>query len=161
MTDGAVRNALSTAWHVIESNKPSSSLATSACNAVPAELPDVAALTGAQGPNGVRWRLLMANAFDAYVVDIAFDLRWEYGARYHGGGAFITDCYLYVPRCKVLWGFEVDAAVHVHPPDNAGTASAPLARLPLTVSGSVRTLFDTHQLRWDFVLYGDGGYRTG
>ena len=160
MTD--VANVASAAWHVIESNKPSASLATSTCNAVPAGITDpVSALTDAQGPNRVTWRLQMENAFTVDVVDIAFDLRWEFGARYRGGGAFIPNCYLYVPHCSVLWGFDVDVQIHVHNPTNAGTESAPIARLPLTVSGSVSSLVNTHSIQWDFVLLGDGQYKIG
>ncbi len=158
MSGDALSNIASTAWHVIESNKPSSSLASNTCNAVPADLHDFSALTDAQGPNSVTWRLTMENAFTIDVVDIAFDLRWEYGARYKGGGAFIPNCYLYVPKCHVLWGFDVDVQLHVHNPSNAGTESAPIARLPLTISGSVSSLVNTHSVQWDFVLFGNGGY---
>jgi hypothetical protein len=159
MSDDALSNVASAAWHVIESNKPSSSLASNTCNAVPAALRDFSALTGAQGPNSVTWRLTMENAFSIDVVDIAFDLRWEYGARYKGGGAFIPNCYLYVPKCEVLWGFDVNVQLHVHNPSNAGSETAPMARLPLTISGSVSSLVNTHSLQWDFVLFGNGSYQ--
>jgi hypothetical protein len=158
MSGDGVSNIASAAWHVIESNKPSASLASNTCNAVPADLHDFSALTDAQGPNSVTWRLTMENAFTVDVVDIAFDLRWEYGARHHGGGAFIPNCYLYVPKCQVLWGFEVDVQLHVHNPSNAGSEAAPIARLPLTISGSVSSLVNTHSLQWDFVLFGNGSY---
>jgi hypothetical protein len=158
----AVATIASTAWKVIESGKPSASLASQHCNAVPAGVTDpVSSLTDAQGPNRLTWRLRKESLFTVDVVDIEFDLRWEYGARYHGGGAFIPNCYLYVPHCSVLWGFDVDIQIHVHNPSNAGTESAPIARLPLTVSGSVSSLVNTHGVQWDFVLYGDGRYQTG
>ncbi len=158
----AVATIASTAWQVIESGKPSASLASQHCNAVPAGITDpVSALTDAQGPNRLTWRLKMENAFTVDVVDIAFDLRWEFGARYHGGGAFIPNCYLYVPQCSVLWGFDVNIGIHVHNPSNAGTESAPVARLPLTVSGSVSSLVNSHSVQWDFVLFGNGQYHVG
>ena len=158
MSDDAVANIASAAWHVIESNKPSQSLATNTCNAVPAGIHDLSGLTGAQGPNSVTWGLTIENGFTIDVVDIAFDLRWEYGARHNGGGAFIPNCYLYVPKCSVLWGYNVDVQLHVHNPSNAGSESAPMARLPLTISGSVSSLLKTESLQWDFVLFGNGGY---
>jgi hypothetical protein len=157
MTD--VVNIASTAWHVIESSKPSFSLASNSCNAVPAGVADPAGtLTGAQGPNRVAWFLQVENAFTDAVVDITFDLRWDYGARWDGGGAFISNCYLYVPRCSVLWGFEVDVQIYVDGPSNAGTETAPIARLPLTITGSVQSLVNNHTVRWDLVLFGNGGY---
>jgi hypothetical protein len=102
----------------------------------------------------------MENAFSVDVVDIEFDLRWEYGARHRGGGAFIPNCYLYVPTCSVLWGFDVNVQIHVHNPSNAGTETAPIARLPLTVSGSVSSLVNSHGVQWDFQLFGNGTYQV-
>ncbi|GAA0815843.1 hypothetical protein [Spirilliplanes yamanashiensis] len=159
MSDDGIANVASAAWHVIESGKPSASLASNTCNAVPAGIADpLHSLTGAQGPNSLVWRLRQENGFGVEVVDISFDLRWEFGARHRGGGAYIPNCYLYVPRCTVLWGFTVDVQVHVHNPTNGGTETAPVARLPLTVSGSVSSLVNTHSVQWDFVLFGDGQY---
>ena len=156
-----VANIASVAWHVIESNKPSVSVASNTCNAVPAGISDpLSSLSGALGSNRVTWRLQLENAFTVDVVDIEFDLRWEYGARFHDGGAFISNCYLYVPTCSVLWGFEVNIQINVHSPSNAGTETAPIARLPLTVSGSVNSLVNTHGVQWDFVLFGNGEYQV-
>ena len=157
MTDDAIVNTASTAWHVIESNKPSSSLVSNTCNAVPAGA-DPNSLTQVQGPNSVVWRLCFRNHLSVNVVDVRFDLRWEYGARYDGGGAFIPNCYLYVPDCTVLWGYTVDINVHAYTPSNAGTDTAPVACLPITVHGTMKSLVDTRDLQWDFVLYGDGRY---
>jgi hypothetical protein len=158
----AIANIASGAWHVIETNKPSASLASNTCNAVPDGVSDpVTALTDAQGPNSITWRLRMENGFGMDVVDILFDLRWDYGARYNGGGAFIPNCYLYVPHCSVLWGFTVDVNLHVHNPTNAGTPTAPIARLPLTISGTVSSLVKSESIQWDFLLHGDGSYHIG
>jgi hypothetical protein len=155
-----VTNVASTAWHVVEANKPSASLVSNTCNAVPQGVDPLTGLTGAQGPNRIVWRLSMENAFTVDVVDIAFDLRWEYGARNAGGGAFIPNCYLYVPRCSVQWGFEVNVQIHAHAPTNVGTETAPIARLPLTVIGSVNSLVNTQSVQWDFELYGNGAYQV-
>jgi hypothetical protein len=152
-----VTNVASTAWYVIESSKPSPSLATNSCNAVPAGVSDP---LSSLGPNRLTWRLQLENAFTVDVVDIEFDLRWEYGARHSGGGAFIPNCYLYVPTCSVLWGFDVNVQIHAHSPTNGGTGAAPMARLPLTVDGTVSSLVNDHGVRWDFVLCGDGSYQV-
>ncbi len=159
---GDAANIASTAWHVVESNKPSASLAVEHCNAVPAGMSDpVSSLTAAQGPNRLVWRLTRQNYLDWDVVDIAFDLRWEFGARHKGGGAYIPNCYLYVPHCNVLWGQTVNIQIHVHNPSNAGTETAPVARLPLTISGSVSNMLQSETVQWDFVLFGDGRYQIG
>jgi hypothetical protein len=154
-------NIGSGAWHVIEANKPSSSLASNVCNAVPDGVTDpMTELTDARGPNSFVWRMKMENAFSMDVVDISLDLRWDYGARLDSGGAYIPICYLYVPWCNVLWGVTVDVSLYVHQPTNAGTATAPMARLPLTVSGTISTLVSVQSYQWDFELFGDGSYHA-
>ena len=53
-------NIGSGAWHVIEANKPSSSLASNVCNAVPDGVTDpMTELTEARGPNSFVWRMKM------------------------------------------------------------------------------------------------------
>jgi hypothetical protein len=146
-------NLGSTAWHVVEGGKPSASLVSNACNAVPA---GVTAFTDVQGPNTVVWSLTRTNGHGLDVVDVAFGLRWEYGARHGGAGAYIPNCYLYVPRCSVLWGYSVDVSLYVHPPEEADE----IARLPLTVSGTVSSLLRDEPVRWDFWLDGDGRYHV-
>jgi hypothetical protein len=160
VSDG-VLNVASAVWHVIESSKPSASLASNTCNAVPTGIGDpMHSLTHTQGPNSVPWSLVARNSFGD-VVDIAFDLRWDFGARHDGRGAYIPNCYLYVPRCSVGWGFDVDVRIHVHPPTNVGTERAPVARLPLTIGGAVSTMVAVRPVQWDFVLFGDGSYEAG
>ena len=154
-----IANIASASWRLVESGKPSASLVSNACTALPAG--DPYAVTAPQGPNSVVWRLRKSNGFGLDVVDVLFDLRWEFGARYRGGGAYIPNCYLNVPRCNVLWGFTVDVHIAVHNPVDGGDGGAPLACLPLTVSGTVTSLVGAEPVQWDFVLYGDGSYRAG
>ncbi len=154
-----VVNPGSSTWQVIADGRPSPSLASNACGAVPAgALDPLLDLTDARGPNTVVWGLSSRNTSGVQVLDVAFGLRWEYGARYGGGGAFIPLCYLYVPRCTVLWGYTVDVSAYVHPPSDVGTGTAPTARLPVTVRGTVRSLLGETPVRWHFVLHGDGRY---
>ena len=160
MSDG-VANVASAAWHVVEMSRPSPSLASNTCNAVPAGIAEPAhSLTHTQGPNSVPWTVTMRNGFGIDVVDVSFDLHWDFGAQYRGRGAYIPNCYLYVPQCTVRWGFDVDVQIHVDHPTNAGTERAPVARLPVTISGAVSSLIGTNTLQWDFVLFGDGSYQA-
>jgi hypothetical protein len=157
----ALANNGSTAWHVIEAGKPSASLASNACAAIPGDATDPwHDLTDARGPNTLVWQLSQTNEYGVDVVDVAFGLRWEYGARFAGGGAYIPICYLYVPRCNIGWGYTLDVSLNVHDPVNAGTDGAPVARLPLTMTGTVGSLLGSEPVRWDFTLDGDGAYQV-
>ncbi|SRR5216683_3002457 len=150
-----VINAAQSAWKIIEDGKPSAAIGSNTCNAVP-QVNDWQNLSGAQGPNRLLWRLQYTNGFGIDVVLIRFELKWEYAARYNNGGAFIPNCWLHVPQCDVKWGYNVNLTLQARNPTNAGSATAPNARLPLTISGSVTTPFWTDNQQWDFTLYGDG-----
>jgi hypothetical protein len=145
------------AWKVIEDGKPVAGIEHKTFNAVP-QVDDWNSITGATGPNSVGYRWKMTNGFGIDVVVVEYAIKWEYGARYRDGGAFIPNVWLSVPVCDVKWGFSIDLSVHAHNPTNAGSATAPKARLPLTLSASVDTPFWTDNKQWDFVLFGDGTY---
>ena len=151
-----VVNLAEAGWKVVEENKPSADLDRSTANAVP-EVDDWQALTGTQGPARLVWRYRFVNYLGETAVDIQFDLKWEYAARYRGGGAFIPNCWLSVPTCDVHWMFSVDLALQARNPTNAGTDAAPNARLPISVYGTVSYgPFWTDNHQWDFTLYGNG-----
>jgi hypothetical protein len=153
-----VVNAASSAWKIIEAGKPSASLDSSTCNAVP-HVTDWTSLSDAHGPNIIPRRLVFTNYFNVNPIDVRIELRWEFGARYNHGGAFIPNCWISVPHCSVLWGYSLDLNMHVHNPTNKdGSTTAPNARLPLTISGTISTPFWSDTVQWDYTLYGDGNH---
>lgn len=158
MSWAEVFNAAETAWKIIDGKKPTAEIDQKTCNAVP-KVNDWTNLTGTQGPNILKWKLQYTNGFGIDVVLIRFELKWEYGARYNNGGAFIPNCWLHVPQCDVKWGYGVELTLEAHNPTNGGTDTAPNARLPITVSGSVDTPFWTDNAQWDFTLFGDGSWQ--
>ena len=154
-----VINAASTAWKIIQDGKPSMEVSTNNANAVPG-VSDWQSLTGAQGPTWVGRNLKWTNYLGIDVVEIQFRVYWEYGARYRGGGAFIPNCHVTVLRCDVAWGFDVNLHMRVHNPTNAGTAAAPRARLPISVSGSVSSPLTSRTVGYEYVLFGDGTFES-
>lgn len=159
MVEGVI-NAASSAWKIIEGGRPSAALDGSTCNAVP-KAEDWTSHTAPQGTNVISRVLHYTNGFNLDVVLLRLQLRWEYGSHYHGGGAYIPNCWISVPQCQVLWGYSLDLSMHVHNPTRAGTDTAPNARLPLTISGTVSTPFWSDTVQWDYVLYGSGQYEQG
>lgn len=157
MSASDVINAAQAAWKVIEDGKPSAQLSSGSCNAVP-HVDDWQGLTNPQGPNRLTWPLVQTNGFGWHVVAASIEVRWEHSARYKGGGAFITNCWLYVPDCTVLWSYNVNISFQAHNPSNAGSESAPKARLPVTLSGSISCPFWTVNKQLDLILYGDGNW---
>lgn len=154
-----VINAASSAWKIIQDGKPSMEVSTNNANAVP-DVNDWQNLTDAHGPTWVGRHLKWTNYLGIDVVDVHFKVFWEYGARYNGGGAFIPNCHITVLSCDVAWGFDFDLNMRVHNPTNAGTATAPRARLPISISGSVSSPLTSRTLGWEYVLFGDGTHEA-
>jgi hypothetical protein len=157
MTAETVINALKLGWDVIKDGRPAVDITNSTANAVP-QVPDWQALAGARGPMSV-WMTYDKPVwpFDSYVfAEFKILLKWDYGATYRGGGAFIPNVWVEVPNCYAGWSWDINIAMTVHNPTNAGTPQAPIARLPVTISGSVSTYEQSHSVDWGFVLFGTG-----
>ena len=152
---GTITNMLQAGWKVIDDNRPSAEVSNGRANAVP-HVDDWRGLTNTQGPNYYTWRLHYENGFGMDVIDVKFKLNWEYGARYRNGGAYIPNVWLEVPHCSVLWGYTLNLNFHAQQPTNHGSSSAPNARIPVSVTGSVSTPFWTERIEWSFILFGDG-----
>jgi len=154
-----VINAASAAWKIIEDGKPSLEVTTHNANAVP-DVTDWQNLTSAQGPTYVGRQLNWTNYLGIDVVEMHFRVYWEYGAHYRGGGAYVPNCHGTVLKCDVAWGFDVNLNMRVHNPTNAGSDRAPMARLPISVSGSVSSPLTSRTLGWEYVLFGDGNHEA-
>lgn len=160
MSAADVVNMAQTVWKIIEDGKPVTNINSSTANAVP-QVNDWQSLRGSQGPstiwmkryNRVGW------PFDDYVnVEFEIDLKFEYGATYHGGGLFIPNIYVEVPTCFVGWRYTVDVDIHVHNPTNAGSDTAPIAKVPVSITGSMGNPFWSSRIEWGFTLYGNGNW---
>lgn len=154
-----LKNTGQAAWQVIKDGQPSAEIQSGYANAVP-DVSDWQNLRGAPDqPNIYYWPLTVTNSwpFEKKVIDIQFELKWMYGARYNGGGAFIPNLWIHVPHCRVLWGWSCDIKLTVGNPDNASNDTGrPIARVPVTVHGTTSSGLETTNYQWDFTLRGDG-----
>lgn len=163
MSADTIVNTAKAAWEVFKDNAPSAELATATANAVP-QVDDWQSLVGARGPMRVRgyWSRRCAWPFDDYIVaDFTFLLKWDYFATYRGGGAFIPNLWLEVPSYDIFWGQHLDLRLITRNPTNDGTATAPIARLPVTISGTASNVVCNLHVEWSFVVYGDGRCEVG
>lgn len=144
------------AGQIITAGKPVANIPGKMCNAVPS-VSDWTNLTETTGPQSINWTLHRVNAYNISVAKIEFELKWDYGARYHNGGAFIPNCWLLIRSCEVKWGYSVDLNFSAQTPTNANPEDqGPLARLPVTITGTVSNIIQTSVVGWSFVLFGDG-----
>lgn len=158
MSADTIVNVAKFAWDVIKDGRAAADITDSTANAVP-QVADWQSLTETRGPN-VR-RLSYWNSFlwplDDYVhVEFEILLKWDFGARYRGGGAFIPNVWVDVPECFVGWPWYADISLTAHHPTNAGDASRPVARIPVTVRGAAGSGASVDHIEWGFVLYGTG-----
>ena len=148
------------AWTVIKDGEPSIDIKTARASVVP-QVDDWQALAGTRGPKTtwISWKKPVSWPFQDYVfVEFEIRLKFDYGATYHGGGAFIPDIRVEVPHCYAGWSWNVDIGLVVHNASNAGTTQAPIARVPVTISGSVSTYEQTHHVEWGYTLFGNGNW---
>lgn len=159
MSADTIVNLAKGAWKVFEDDAPSAEITSSTANAVP-QVTDWQALHGTRGPMGLRqsWRRFCAWPFEDYIVaEFTFQLKWDYGATYRGGGEFIPNLWIEVPAYDIFWGQHIYLSLVVHNPTNASTvANAPLARVPVTIAGTAQTRLRDLHIEWGFVVYGDG-----
>ncbi len=158
MSADTIVNVAKFAWEVIKDGKPAVDISSSSANAVP-EVQDWQSLTNTTGPNIYRMKYhagFMWPLDDYDHVQFEILLKWDFGAHYHGGGAFIPNVWVEVPECFVGWPWNVNIGLSAQHPTNAGQAEAPLARLPVTVKGTVSSGAELEHLEWGFVLFGNG-----
>jgi hypothetical protein len=164
MSATEVINAATSVWKIIEDGKPSSQINSSTANAVP-KVDDWQNLVGAKGPSRIKRRISnqVGWPFDNYLnVDIQIHLMFEYGATYNGGGLFIPNIYVEVPECFLGWHYHADIDIHVHNPsnDNESNPRAPIAKVPVSVSGTYGNPFWSERIEWGYTLWGNGKWET-
>ena len=148
-------NPGSSNWNVIERNQLSADMSSSACHA----LPDVADWDQVSAPaatNQGQWTLRRNDKNGSPVIDITFQINWEFGSTYRGGGAFIRTCWLTVPNLFVGFGYDVDMHAVVEPPLNVGTTTAPNGVLRISVLGNCVSPYWTQAHRKSIAVRGDG-----
>jgi len=157
-------NMAETTWKIIEAGRPSADITRSTANAVPA-VSDWTNLTNTQGPMWIsRHRQIQYLwPFEDYLhVDVKIVLNWEYGARYRGGGAYIPNVWVEVPECYAGWPWDVNVGLTARNPTNQqGSGEPPLARLPVTLHGTISSPGETYHVDYGWVLFGDGTFNQG
>ncbi|MEP7203818.1 MAG: hypothetical protein ABI894_14475 [Ilumatobacteraceae bacterium] len=159
MSAAEIVNTLEKAWKIIDDNKPSSQITSARANAVP-KVEDWTTVAGAMGPRETRWYRKMTNSLPVSWGDIVIDfeiiLRYTYGATYRGGGRYITNIWIDVADSYVSWFHSLELTLEAKDPENAGSASAPLARIPISIRGKMESPKANITLQKGFMIYGDG-----
>ena len=159
MSAAEIVNTLKDVWKIIEDNKPSAQLHTAQANAVP-HVDDWTALAGAQGPLQREYYVKMTNhlpeSWGDIVVDCDMHLYFTYGATYKGGGLYIPNIWIDVSDSYVAWFHKLELELIAKSPENAGSATAPLARIPITISGKMESPTTSITVQAGFMLWGNG-----
>jgi hypothetical protein len=158
MSADTIMNLGKTSWDIIKDGvaTPDGDLTA---NAVP-QVDDWHSLSGVLGPNVHRLHYFVRKASpfeDRFQVEFDIEIKWQFGARYKGGGAYIPNLWVEVPACSVAWLWHVDIRMSVHPPVNsAGEGKPPNACIPFTIKGEVGSPVVSRHVEWGFEVYGNG-----
>ncbi|GAA0805755.1 hypothetical protein [Spirilliplanes yamanashiensis] len=133
------------AWDILKDNRPAVNTEADYVNAVPANA-SWADLSAPHGTNHFTWKWVGPGWI---IRDFWFDmmLSWTYGARWRGGGAYITNAVVTVTDYSVgVGGYDIRIACRVGNIENGGSETAPYPRIPIDVS-----------IGYSNWLYGGGG----
>lgn len=159
MSAGEIFNALEKTWKVIEGNKPTADIKTARANAVP-KVDDWTNLANAQGPRETSWYQKMTNSLPVSWGDIVIDfdlrLRYTYGATYNGGGLYIPNIWIDIEDTYVAWFHDLKLTLVAKDPENAGTDKAPLARIPITITGTLESPKALIHVERGYMIWGNG-----
>jgi hypothetical protein len=155
MSWDTIINTGSSSWKLVELKSPSADISTSSCNGLP-DVSDWENISAPLGTGASSSSLKRADDRGNVVIDVKWQLEFEYGSRYKGGGAFIRTCWITIPTCNVQTGFDVQMGVTVENPQNKGSATAPIALLRIHIDASVTWKSGSDQRRWLVAIRGDG-----
>lgn len=148
-----------TVWEVIDGEKPAVDISSATANAMPTGA-DFSQLSAPAGTGRIYRQVVDWNQRGDQVVHVGWNLNWDYGSTYRGGGAFIPNCWLSVAGTpEIKRGWSVNVSVRFHQPSllNPGT-DRPVAVLPVTMTRRLRSLggVTDESKVYELVLYGDG-----
>jgi hypothetical protein len=158
MSATTVVNVLTQVWKILDDNTLLDVSAEKA-NAIPEGVNPLTDLAGGAGPNYFDWEWRGPGLIKA---DFWFHMRvnWMYGARYKGGGGFITACWPEVVGHNI-WapGYSIYITAKVRDVQNVGSEKAPIAQIALACA--IRYHFISSALgdsggTCNFELRGDG-----
>ena len=158
MSADTIENVGKAAWTVIKDGEPSIEISNSTANAVP-QVNDWQQLEGTRGPMStwVSYSRDVAWPFENYTfAEFTIVLKWDYGATYKGGGAYIPNIWTEVPQAYAAFTWKLNIGLRIHNLTNAGSKEAPIARVPITLTGSIRTYEQTHTFSWSRTIFGTG-----
>jgi hypothetical protein len=133
------------AWEILTSNRPTVNEQSDFVNAIPkgAEWSDLSAPAGSNHFDW-EWKGPGLVFSDFWFV---MQIEWTYGARYRGGGAYLTNAVVrIIDRSIGIGGYNINISCRVGHIENVGTETAPVPRIPIDVS-----------LGYTNYLYGGGG----
>ena len=143
-------NTLKTAWDIIADSKPQVKIDDgNAANAMP-KGSDSDSLTGWQ-PLPSEIKLHHSLGIDNSYVD--FTLSWFFN------GQYIKDARVLVDACAII-GHSLNVSISFNDPLNIGTATFPLAELPLNIMITYSTIFKSITKTLSGVIDGSGKFAS-
>ena len=146
------------AWEVIQANRPVVNESADYVNAIPLN----AKWEDMSPPVGTNYRTWEWLGPGLILHDFTFkmQLSWTYGARYKGGGAYITNAAVTVLNHDVgIGGYQINVNCRVGNIEaaNGSTPTAPIPNIPIDVSLSFTNWFFGGGGTNRFTVQGNGG----
>ena len=116
-------------------------------------------LTGwVDDPRWLRWRFQTSNLLGNDIT-VNFKLKWDYNGNHRGRGQFINHATCIIESHDQAWGNTFDSTAVIRNPLNRGTATNPIAALPVDITWRVSNPMQNFGGTWEFEVRGNGAWR--
>jgi hypothetical protein len=157
-----VVNTIGGAIKILEQNRPAVSHNQILSTAMPRDMDPMSAPV--QGTNTFeRWYVQgWSFAGEPYSSQAKVNISWAWGARYHGGGAFIPSVWAWVdpvqvPEMWVPWYHHLDVTFSGGNPYTQDAGQGQIySCLPIEIHFLEETPVDRADHTWRYILYGTG-----
>ncbi|MGE3974050.1 MAG: hypothetical protein AB7F59_05940 [Bdellovibrionales bacterium] len=146
-------------WDIIVKNAPNVNVELQSASALPADTKRWFDLDCWQWPQAKAYRVNYKNAFGINVVDFTYKVIYTYGGQLDGRGQYLSQVMIVPTNLKVAWGFTFDAKARVDNVVNAGSRSAPVGAIQISMDWTIKTPIKYVQERETYYVRGDGQFQ--
>ncbi|MEW5950853.1 MAG: hypothetical protein GX447_09710 [Elusimicrobia bacterium] len=154
---GAIVNAGSTAWNIINNGQAVGNLSHYYASAVPSPM-TWAEVVGWKGPKEIVYTMKCDNLYGITVLDLEYVVSFYYGGNVKGKGQYIANFTVKPRKFDIKWGFKFNMSLQISNPMNVGSAEDPLAYLQADLNWDFSSPLKKTRGFETYAVYGNGRF---
>ncbi len=154
---GAIINAGSSAWNIINNGQPVGNLSHYYASAIPSPM-TWTEVVGWKGPKEIVYSIKCENLYGITVLDLEYVVSFFYGGNVKGKGKYITNFTIKPRKFDIKWGFKFNMSLQISNPMNVGSAEDPLAYLQADLNWDFSSPIKKTRGFETYAVYGNGNF---